>query len=108
MAIRRLPPSQNDCVPRRAHGSRRFCTFLLVLGLALSGLWVVGPTARTAERDPQPSDGPARPFLARHCQGCHAGDKPKGKFRLETLTQDFNDKANRERWLAVSEQVKSG
>ena len=34
--------------------------------------------------------------------------KPKGKFRLESLTQDFDDKANRERWLAVLEQVKSG
>jgi hypothetical protein len=47
-------------------------------------------------------------LLAQHCQGCHAGEKPKGKFRLERLTQDFSDRANRERWLAVSEKVNSG
>jgi len=54
------------------------------------------------------SDDPATPFLARHCQGCHEGKKPKGDFRLESLALDFHDKANRERWLAVLEQVKSG
>jgi len=51
---------------------------------------------------------PDRPFLAQHCQGCHAGDKPKGNFRLDALTHDFDDKANRDRWLAVAEQVRSG
>ena len=74
----------------------------------LFGLGAVGPATRTAEPDPKPSDEPARPFLAQHCQACHAGDKPKGNFRLDSLTQDFTDKANRERWLAVLEQVKSG
>ncbi len=55
-----------------------------------------------------PSSEPVPAFLARHCQGCHAGTKPKGNFRLDSLTPDFNDKANRERWLAVLEQVKTG
>jgi hypothetical protein len=73
---------------------------LPILGLVLSGLFAVGPA-------PKPTDE-ARPFLAHHCQGCHSGDKPKGKFRLDSLTHDFNDKANRERWLAVAEQVQSG
>ncbi len=50
---------------------------------------------------------PTGPFLTQHCQACHAGAKPKGKFRLDSLTQDFNDKANRERWLAVLEQVQN-
>jgi hypothetical protein len=67
-----------------------------------------GPTARTTESDPKPSDGPALPFFGQHCQGCHAGDKPKGDFRLDSLTQDFADKTNRERWLAVAEQLAAG
>src|SRR5437762_8121435 len=88
--------------------TRRFCIHALALGLVLSGLGAVGPAARTTQPDTPPADEPARPFLAQHCQGCHAGDKPKGKFRLDALTQDWSDKANRERWLAVSEKVKSG
>jgi hypothetical protein len=47
-------------------------------------------------------------FLAEHCKACHSGPKPKGKFRIDDLTPDFNDKANRERWLTVSEQIQSG
>jgi hypothetical protein len=66
------------------------------------------PPAPVAKPEPKPSDGPARPFLAQHCQACHAGERPKGKFRLDSLTQDWTDKANRERWLAVSEKVRSG
>jgi hypothetical protein len=96
MAARRLPPWVG----------------VFILGLGFYGLPSIGPTARTAEPDPipgpEPSDAPAQPFLAQHCKGCHAGEKPKGKFRIDSLTQDFNDKANRERWLLAVEKVKSG
>ncbi|MCE9565135.1 MAG: DUF1592 domain-containing protein [Planctomycetes bacterium] len=88
--------------------TRRFCVCVLVVGLISCGLGAMGLPARTADPDPKPSDTPAMAFLAQHCQGCHAGEKPKGNFRLDSLTQDFDDKANRERWLAVSEQMKSG
>jgi mono/diheme cytochrome c family protein len=81
---------------------------VLVAGLGLYGLGPLSPPAQTAEPDPKSTDAPSLAFLAQHCQGCHAGDKPKGNFRLDSLTQDFNDKANRQRWLAVSEKVKSG
>jgi mono/diheme cytochrome c family protein len=74
----------------------------------LPGLGAIGPSARAAESEPELADVPARPFLAQHCQGCHTGERPKGKFRLEALTGNFNDKANRERWLAVSEKITSG
>jgi hypothetical protein len=80
---------------------------LLVLVLVLSGLHAVGPPAQRTGSSPK-QDEPVRAFLAQHCQGCHSGARPKGKFRLSSLTQDFTDKANRERWLAVSEQVRSG
>ena len=36
-------------------------------------------------------DEQVRPFLARHCQECHGGEKPKGDFRLDRLTSDFHD-----------------
>jgi cytochrome c553 len=51
---------------------------------------------------------PARPFLAQHCLGCHAGDKAKGKLRLDRLTPNFAHRASREQWLAVQERIKAG
>src|SRR5688500_14054304 len=69
----------------------------LVLGLVACG---PGSSAR--------ADDPASAFFARHCQGWHAGDKPKGDFRLDGLSFDFRDRSNRERWLTVLEQLQSG
>ena len=74
---------------------------VLIAAVVSLGLAAMGP-ARAAEADS------SKAFFTQHCQACHTGTKPKGKFRLESLTQDFSDKANRERWLAVLEQVKSG
>jgi hypothetical protein len=58
--------------------------------------------------DGKPAADLSQPFFAQHCQGCHAGSKPKGDFRLDSLSQDFADKANRKQWLRVFEQVKEG
>src|SRR5262245_31987576 len=91
MAVRRLPLWMGVFIP----------------GLCLYGL-AAGPTEPDPKTEPKPSDGPVPPFLGQHCKECHTGDKPKGKFRIDSLTQDFNDKANREKWLAALEQVKSG
>jgi Protein of unknown function (DUF1592)/Protein of unknown function (DUF1588)/Protein of unknown function (DUF1587)/Protein of unknown function (DUF1585)/Protein of unknown function (DUF1595)/Planctomycete cytochrome C len=69
------------------------------------------PQVRTAAEPPQASqksDDKVLTFLARHCLECHAGEKPKGDFNLEKLAADFADKANRERWLAVQDQLKTG
>ena len=49
-----------------------------------------------------------KPLLAKHCHSCHSGEQPKGDFRVESLSQDFANKENRERWLAVLEQVQGG
>ena len=49
-----------------------------------------------------------KPLFAKHCQSCHRGEKPKGDFLVESLSQDFSDNANRKRWLSVLEQVKAG
>ena len=81
---------------------------LLVAGLVSVGSAAIGPATQAFAPDAKPTDDLARPFLAKHCQTCHEGTKPKGNFRLDRLTQDFSDKANRERWQAVVDQVKSG
>lgn len=64
------------------------------------------PTAK-APSDPH-LNALVRPFVARHCLGCHSGPKPKGDFRLDRLSADFADRANRDRWRAVVEQLKAG
>src|SRR5262249_54156194 len=35
-------------------------------------------------------------------------EKPKGKFQVASLSADFTDKAQREKWLALAEQLKTG
>lgn len=49
-----------------------------------------------------------QPLLAQHCVGCHSGDKPKGKLRLDNLAPDFADAATRERWTAVVQRLQAG
>ena len=50
----------------------------------------------------------ARQLFTQHCEKCHSGAKAEGDFTLTSLTDDFNDKQNRERWLTVLEQLKEG
>jgi hypothetical protein len=54
-----------------------------------------------------PYDDQVRPFLARHCQECHSGDKPKGDFRVEHLSPDFGKDGGR-RWLVVLKRLQAG
>lgn len=74
----------------------------------LSTLLVIGLATRASAQEAKPAADPSKPFFAKHCQACHGGPKVKGDFSLQSLTQNFADKANRERWLDVLEQVKSG
>ncbi len=67
----------------------------------------IAPSQAAAD-NAKPTDDPSQKFFAQHCFACHTGDMPKRKFDLKNLSQDFNDKTNRERWLAVAEQLKSG
>lgn len=64
--------------------------------------------ARADAAEPQAAADPVPAFFAKHCEACHSGPNPKGKFALASLTPDFADKANRERWLSVAEQIDSG
>lgn len=49
-----------------------------------------------------------QPLFAKHCLGCHRGEKPQGDFALDKLPHAFADKEHRLRWLAVLKQVKEG
>lgn len=59
------------------------------------------------EQDPKAGDI-VNPILTQYCRECHAIDPPRGDFHLKTLTLDFSDSNNRQRWLGMLEQVKSG
>src|SRR5437016_5253082 len=56
----------------------------------------------------KPFDEHVRPFLVRHCQECHGGEKPKGDFRVDRLTPDFDEPASRDRWATVLKRVWAG
>jgi hypothetical protein len=106
MAAFRLTPTPIDQHPTNNSGdSRPLRGSVLVVGLVCCGLGVANPPSQTVA--PPPKE-PSTAFLTQHCQSCHAGEKPKGNFRLDSLSPDFSDKANREKWLTVLEQVKSG
>jgi mono/diheme cytochrome c family protein len=81
---------------------------LLASALAISGLaaWAQAPAGRAP--DAKQSADHARTFLAKHCAACHGAEKPKGNFRVDRLSEDFADKAQREQWSAVLEQLKTG
>src|SRR5438105_10920215 len=68
-------------------------------------------STRSGAEPPPPAkkpDDPFRTFLTRHCQECHSGQKPKGDFSLDKLAPEFDNAANRERWLAVLKRMQAG
>ena len=86
--------------------------------IALVGL-ATPPAARTCRAEAEPPSTQSatpdtvyrdevRPFLVRHCIGCHGPEKPKGKRRLDRLSPNFVDRESRETWLAVLERVEAG
>ncbi len=81
---------------------------MLLAGIAFISLRIVAAETRAAATDGKPAPSPTRQFFAQHCQKCHSGSKPKGDFQIESLTQDFADRKNREQWLTVQEQLKTG
>src|SRR5688572_9250729 len=74
--------------------------------LAAIPVLTVNPTPIAANE--KAFDEQVRPVLAKYCQECHGTMKPKGNFRLDRLSADFANTANRDRWLDVREQLKSG
>jgi hypothetical protein len=85
----------------------RFMTPTLAVALILA-VDSAGSTGHGLPANPKAFEERIRPFLVRHCLGCHGGEKPKGKFRLDRLAPDFADEVSRQRWLTVLERVKAG
>ncbi len=50
----------------------------------------------------------ARQLFIQHCEKCHSAVKAEGDFTVASLTDDFNDRQNREKWLTVLAQLKEG
>jgi len=80
---------------------------VLIAGLVSCCLGLIGFTTR-ASADAKPTDDPSGKFFQQYCLTCHTGEKPKGDFRVDTLSQAFDDKDNREKWLTVVRQLKTG
>src|SRR4051812_32910522 len=83
---------------------KRFQRFFMLTGCARVALHG-GSLLAAEDKAPAPPSGP---LLEQHCRKCHAGEKAKGDFELESLSPDFSDRKNRERWLSVLEKLKSG
>lgn len=81
---------------------------VLFAGIVSGGLGLIGSATRAAAAEDRPTDDPSRKIFEQYCQACHSGAKPKGDFRVDTLSHDFADKENREKWLNIVEQLKAG
>src|SRR3954454_19297003 len=81
----------------------------IIVAAALLALGSTHPrAAQVAHGDTPKADEPAWAFLAKHCKECHGAEKPKGEFRVDQLTADFDSQPNRDRWLAALKRVQSG
>ena len=78
---------------------------VLIAGMAFGGLFRVETRAAPGGK---PSNDAALLLFAQHCQKCHTGAKHKGDFQIESLSQDFSDRKNRELSLTVLEQLEAG
>lgn len=50
----------------------------------------------------------AAPFLAKYCNGCHGGDKPKADLNLTTFKDESAIVKNRKVWTLVKDTIESG
>lgn len=75
--------------------------------LALTVVLFASAVAAGAD-PPAKLDDSVKSFLDTHCVGCHGAEKPKGKFRADSLTGEFAEKVERERWAAVLARVTAG
>ncbi len=74
---------------------------MLIL-LATLAVPVVGLTAPVDLR------GVVESIIGNHCLECHDQNDPEGDFDLESLPLNWNDPANRARWIEVYDRVERG
>ena len=80
---------------------RIIACLLLLLPLLLA------PADLRAE-EPANFDKTVTPFFTRYCLRCHDAKKQEGQFRLDTLSRDFTDMLNAQRWSEVLFRLNSG
>ena len=90
---------------RSNYNLKRVFLSLLHVGVVGCLLFAIGPVAKAEPKKPG-SEG--QEFLQKHCYECHSGDKPKGEVDLTELRAEFSNKANRQEWLKVLEQLQAG
>lgn len=95
-------------VAGRVQPGRRLLLHLLMAAVGCVCLGLIGSATRITAGDSRLTDTPGQQFFERYCGTCHGGTKPKGDFRVDSLSHDFSDRGNREQWLNVVEQLSSG
>ncbi len=53
-------------------------------------------------------DSVVKPFLAKHCVGCHGGKKLEADLAIDLLDPDMKDSSSGARWAVVREQLATG
>lgn len=81
---------------------------LLATALAISQGPVTRADSPTETLAGQGVPEQVRTFLQQHCVECHSGEKPKAKFRVDSLADDLGDRAEWERWQKVLKRVSAG
>ncbi len=95
-------------VALRLHDGRMIWMGTLIVGIVVGGMGLIGTVTQASAGEAKLSDELSRKFFEQYCHTCHAVEKPKGDFRVDSLSQDFASKDNREKWLKVVEQLKTG
>src|SRR5438046_2551623 len=105
MTRRPMSPRQfRHNLPIYLHHGRIPRTSVLTAAIVSCCLGLFAPATRACADDKSTSD-PSRKLFKQYCQTCHSGAKPKGDFRVDSLSQAFTDKAIREQWQNVVEQL---
>ena len=84
----------------------RFLGWAAVTGAGWSGLAMAA--AGGAGEGTRSEQLAALSFLDRHCKECHAGEKPKGGWRMDQLALNFADNPAADRWHRVLEALRTG
>ncbi len=88
------------------------CPLLLsLLAATAGGLFAVEPVDlkfADAAQSKAEYDKAVVPFLAKHCNACHGGAKPKGDLDLTKLDPDMKASTSGARWAMVVEKIATG
>jgi mono/diheme cytochrome c family protein len=81
---------------------RSACWFLVACALAGD------VAARAQEQAPNGYAETIAPVLAKYCNGCHGGARPKGWLALDVIKTDADAEKNVKLWLKIVENLRSG